>query len=147
MGSLMIVWMRHGRKIPVVGWFERTFEREGVRFPGYGAFWYVVGSLIFVLFVHDAGRIAAMLVALALGDSASTIIGIRGGHPLFYNRQKTLEGSIAFFVLSLPVCLILGIESGLFFALLMAIVEGLPLPIDDNLMIPVASMLFFAAIT
>ncbi|VVB72681.1 Uncharacterised protein [uncultured archaeon] len=144
-GSLMIVWMKDGRKIPVADWFEETFERDAVKFPGYGAFWYVLGSFIFVLLIPDAPKIAAMLIALALGDSASTIIGIKGSHHLPYNRRKTLEGSVAFFVFSLPVCLILGTESGLLFALLMTIVESLPVPLDDNLMIPLASMLFFGA--
>ena len=50
LGSIMVVWRLQGRKIPVAGWFEETFERENVRFPGYGAFWYVVGTLLLALF-------------------------------------------------------------------------------------------------
>ena len=43
-GSIMIVWRRRGNRIPIADWFEETFERKNVRFPGYGAFWYVVGT-------------------------------------------------------------------------------------------------------
>ena len=50
LGSIMVALRLQGRKIPVADWFEETFERENVRFPGYGAFWYVVGTLLAALF-------------------------------------------------------------------------------------------------
>jgi hypothetical protein len=48
---IQIVLMLQGRKIPIAGWLEKTFERENVRFPGYGAFWYIVGALLLALFL------------------------------------------------------------------------------------------------
>ncbi len=141
-GSMIIIWRLQGRKIPVAGWFEETFERKNVRFPGYGAFWYVVGTLLLALFLDDDGEIAAGILTLALGDSASTIFGVIARHPLPYNRCKTIEGSLAFFVFALSACLFVG-WIGVPLAALTAIVEGLPLPFDDNLTIPVAAALFF----
>ena len=79
LGSILIVLMQQGRKIRIADWFEEKFEREYVRFPGYGAFWYVVGTLLLVLSLNNANEIAAAIVALAAGDSAATIFGIRVG--------------------------------------------------------------------
>ena len=55
-GCIMIILMRQDRKIPIAYWLEETFERENVRFPGYGAFWYVVGALLLALFLVTLGR-------------------------------------------------------------------------------------------
>jgi len=145
LGGIVIVLMRQGRKIPIAGWFEETFERENVKFPGYGAFWYVVGALLLALLLSSTEEIAAAIVALAAGDSAATIFGIRGRHPLPYNRIKTVEGSFAFFVFSLPACLFVG-WMGVALAAIAAIVEGLDTPVDDNLLIPVTAILFFIII-
>jgi dolichol kinase len=142
LGSIMVVWRKQGRKIPVADWFEETFERENARFPGYGAFWYVVGTLLAALFLGNSNEIAAAILTLALGDSAATIFGVRACHPLPYNRCKTVEGSLAFFVFSLPVCLFVG-WIGVALAALTAVVEGISSQIDDNLAVPVAAALFF----
>ena len=97
-GSAIIVWMQQGNRIPIIDWFEETFERKNIRFPGYGAFWYVVGTLLLALSLNNAHEIAAGILTLALGDSAATIFGIRGTHPLPYNRRKTIEGFLAFLI-------------------------------------------------
>jgi len=142
LGSIMIMLRLKGHQIPIAGWFEETFERKNVRFPGYGAFWYVVGTLLLALSLGDNGEIAAGILILALGDSAATIFGIGGTHPIPYNREKTLEGSLAFLIFALPSCLFVG-WMGLPLALIAAVVEGLPVPYDDNLLIPIAVALFF----
>jgi len=33
-GSIMIMWRLQGNRIPIADWFEETFERKNVRFPG-----------------------------------------------------------------------------------------------------------------
>jgi dolichol kinase len=142
LGSIMVVWRLQGRQIPVADWFEETFERENVRFPGYGAFWYVVGTLLLALFIGNANQIAAGILTLAAGDSAATIFGVRARHALPYNRCKTVEGSLAFFIFSLTACLFVG-WMGVGLAAFTAVVESLPTPVDDNLTIPVAAALFF----
>jgi dolichol kinase len=141
-GMVMIVLMKQGRRIPVAAWFEETFERENVRFPGYGAFWFVVGAMLISLSLGKADEISACLLVLAAGDSAATIFGVLGKHPLPYNRRKTAEGSAAFFVFSLPSCLFVG-GTGVALAGLGAAVESLDTPVDDNLLIPLATVLFF----
>ena len=142
LGSIMIIQRLKGKRIPVAEWFEETFERKNVKFPGYGAFWYVVGTLLLSLFLGNANEIAAGISILALGDSAATIFGINSMHPLPYNGRKTVEGSLAFLIFSLPSCLFVG-WIGLPLAILAAIAESLPVPCDDNLLIPIAAALFF----
>ena len=144
-GSIMIVWRLHGNRIPIADWFEETFERKNVKFPGYGAFWYVVGTLVLAVLLTNTNEIAATILTLALGDSAATIVGIRGVHALPHNRCKTFEGSLAFIIFSIPSCLFVG-WIGMPLALLTAIVESLPAPIDDNLLIPITALLFFIMI-
>jgi phytol kinase len=144
-GSIMILWRLKGNRIPIAEWFEETFERKNVRFPGYGAFWYVVGTLLLALSISDANEIAAAILALALGDSAATIFGIRGVHALPYNRGKTIEGTFAFLIFSLPSYLLVG-YAGFPLSLLTAIAESLPVPFDDNLLIPIIAVLFFIII-
>ena len=84
-------------------------------------------------------------MALAAGDSAATIFGILGRHPLPHNRRKTWEGSLAFFVFSLPASLFVG-WIGILLAAIAAAVESLDTPVDDNLLIPVTAILFFVVI-
>jgi phytol kinase len=144
-GSIMIVWRLHGNRIPIADWFEKTFERKNAKFPGYGAFWYVVGTLVLAALLTNTNEIAAATLTLALGDSAATIFGIRGVHTLPYNRCKTIEGSLAFLFLSIPCCLFVGLI-GLPLALLTAIAESLPVPVDDNLLIPITALVFFIII-
>jgi dolichol kinase len=141
-GCIMILVEQKGWKIPIADWLEETFERKNAKFPGYGAFWYVAGALLLAIFLGNANEIAASIVALAAGDSAATIFGILGPHPLPYNRRKTWEGSLAFFIFSLPACLFVG-WIGIALAAIATIVESLATPADDNLLIPVATILFF----
>jgi dolichol kinase len=144
-GSIMIIWKLRGNRIPIADWFEKTFERKDVRFPGYGAFWYVVGTLLLALSLSNTNEIAASILILALGDSAATIFGIGGVHPLPYNQRKTIEGSLAFLIFSLPSYLFVG-WIGLPLALITAIAESLPASYDDNLIIPITATLFFIII-
>ena len=120
--------MQRGRKIPIADWFEEKFERENVRFPGYGAFWYVAGTLLLALSLGNVNEIAAAIVTLAAGDSAATILGIPGLHPLPYNLIKTIEGSVAFFVFSLPAYLFVGWMS-VALAAIAAAAESLDIPV------------------
>lgn len=144
-GMIMILLMKKGKRIPIADWLEEIFERENVRFPGYGAFWYVLGALLLSLFLDNCSEIAAGIMTLAAGDSAATIFGIIGRHRLPYNRRKTWEGSIAFLVFSLPTCLFVG-WTGAALAAIAAIAESLPTPVDDNLLVPISVIVFFLLI-
>ncbi|MBD3210483.1 hypothetical protein GF318_03830 [Candidatus Micrarchaeota archaeon] len=139
-GTVLINARLLGKKIGIVQWFERHFERPGVLFPGWGSACYAAGVLIPLAFLLDTSGIAAIVFILAVGDGVSTAVGRRGRITLPYNEKKTLEGSIAFLLASLPAYYFIG-EAVFPLALIGALVEGIDFGIDDNLMIPIACTL------
>ncbi len=141
-GFLLINLVVRGYKVPIASWFVETFERKDAPLPGYGSAWYVVGLLLSCILITDINFLAATIVILAFGDAASTIFGRKGTHFLPYNTKKTFEGSSALFLLSLIGYLFIGWK--IFpLALAAAVVESLPIKIDDNLTIPLACVIAF----
>ncbi|MBI2079201.1 hypothetical protein HYT84_00425 [Candidatus Micrarchaeota archaeon] len=135
-GSLIINWKSLGSRVPIADWFHYRFERPDARFPGYGSAWYAIGVLLMAVFLADVSKIAAGIVVLGIGDAVSTIIGLLyGKNKLFYNPKKSVEGTLAFFAASLVSYLFIGPLS-LVLAAISALVESLPVPLDDNLTIP-----------
>jgi len=141
-GSLIINWKILGSKIFFADWFERKFERNIARFPGYGSAWYIAGALMLAIFLKEPNEIAAGIFMLGVGDAASTVFGMRGSHRIPYNAHKTIEGSIAFFIFSLPAWFFIG-WLAVPLAFLAAIAESLPLHFDDNVVVPAVAVLFF----
>ena len=141
-GLLIINFRTTGGKFPIAEWFEKKLERNHVRFPGYGSSWYVVGIILMALVIHDQNEIAAGIFVLAVGDAASTIFGVNGTHKCPYNERKTLEGSAAFFAFSLIAFVFIGWKV-IPLALIASIAESIPLPYDDNIMIPIVATAFF----
>ncbi len=92
--------------------------------------------LTLVLFPIPAS--SAAIATFAVGDSAASIFGgMFGKRTYSFNKEKTLEGSVAGFVFALL--------AGVFFvspfkaligAAVAMIIECLPLPLDDNLTMP-----------
>ena len=142
-GSVLINMKLIGQKIGMAEWFEEQFEREDALLPGWGSAWYVAGFLLLATALTSTEQIAAGIFVLGISDAASTIIGsMYGKHKLFYNKKKSWEGSIAFFIAALPAWFFVG-ELVIPVALLAAVVESLPLKIDDNVMIPLACITVF----
>ena len=129
-------------RLPFVSWFIDNFEREGVRVPGFGSAWYAFGILMAAVAIGDPNALSAAICVLAFGDSLSSVFGKKGRFYLPYNRNKTFEGIIAFFIGSLSAYLFIG-PAAIPLALVCAIAESLPLPLDDNITIPAAAILFF----
>ncbi len=110
--------------------------------PVKGARMFFIGSIIsLILFNSNIEIVAASIAILALGDSFSTLFGIRfGNHKLPYNQKKSFEGSFigfiaascgAFFFVPYPIAI-----GGAFGGML---IESLPLNIDDNLIISLSA--------
>lgn len=105
---------------------------------------YVLGVAL-TLFFYRTDIAAEAVCFLAFGDVAATTIGERYGKTKI-TGEKSLEGTLAFvgaaIVGGLSLSLV-GISPmyGLVFAgaLAAAVVELLPLPVNDNLVIPLAS--------
>ncbi len=139
-GLLLVNLRLLGVSIPLVKWFEDSFERDDVIFPGWGSACYATGVLLTLTFLHNADQIAAVVFILAVGDGLSTLIGARGRIRLPYNPKKTLEGSAAFFVSALFSYYFIG-PLAVPLALVAAVAETVPV-IDDNISIPVACTAF-----
>jgi len=122
-------------------WYLRLFGpllRPGEYDRPSGACSFVLGAAATILLFPGDIAVSALLV-LALSDPAAAIIGRRYGKRRIFG--KTLAGSLAFF---LSAWFILALYFGdnpfrqLPAALLGAVAEALPWPINDNLTIPVA---------
>lgn len=141
-GLILVNFRILGKKLFFVEWFVLRFERENIRFPGMGSAFYVTGLLILLTFISNIQNIYAAILIFAVGDSFSTIIGRNGKIPLPYNKSKSLEGSLAFFLFSLSSWFFIGPIS-ILFSLIATIVESIP-HIDDNLSIPLVLGLLLA---
>ncbi len=144
-GLLLVNLTFLGKKILLVEFFRKHFERKNIPFPGWGSACYATGVLLITSFLTNQNAIAASIIILGIGDGVSTLIGRNGRIPLPYNRKKTLEGSFAFFLSSLLGYSFVGplIIPAAFLA---AISESLDLPIDDNLFVPIITTAFFMVV-
>jgi len=98
---------------------------------------YAVGIAISLLIFPSRIGYAAITV-LALGDSSASILGKRYGKIKFqFNKRKSLEGSvIGFFIAFMGALLFVDPKTALVGAAAGILIEALPLPIDDNLLMP-----------
>lgn len=110
----------------------RPHERK--RFTG-GTYILAAGALCSLLFAKPIA--VAVLICIIVGDTAAVFVGRSIGR--IHIGKKTLEGSLAFFVASL-LCILwipgLSLEIKLLGAAVAAVVEALPIPMDDNITVP-----------
>ena len=122
----------------IIRYFGFMFRpREKKAFSGSTAI--LLAALIVYRF-FDLRVAAASMIIIIIGDPAAALIGRRFGTIRF--RNKSLQGTLAFIVFAaIFVWFIPGLEFKVAFSgvLLGALVEFLPLYIDDNLLVPVLS--------
>ncbi|MCB4756534.1 MAG: hypothetical protein LHV69_05820 [Elusimicrobia bacterium] len=134
---------------PVNDWFFRHFgglfrKEEGTRLTG--AFWMLLGVTITVTLSAEKQVAVSAILYLILGDGVASLAGKSLRGPRWPNSVKRLTGSLACFLvcvligyyLLLPTHGWIGVLAG---ALTATVVEVLPLPLNDNLTIPVGSVL------
>jgi len=143
-GTLLINLRLQGKRIPIVLWFEKRFERKDAPLPGWGSACYATGVLMLLATLSDVNGIAAAIFILAVGDGVSTILGRKGKIRIPYNKDKTAEGALAFFISSLPAYYFIG-PLAIPLILLATLAETLPL-LEDNLVIPAACLAFFLVV-
>jgi len=98
----------------------------------------LAGLLVYLLF--DLEVAAASMIIIVIGDTSAAVIGRRFGRIKF--RSKSLEGTLAFAATSALVVIVvpdLPYKVAIAGVLIGALVELLPLYIDDNLTVPLAS--------
>ncbi len=113
-------------------------EREkNLSKPGIQALWANLGIfLVFILFGREPAIVS--VVVLAVGDAFASIVGIRYGRRRI--GERSLEGTLAFFLSSFLVLLpFVEMWKALVVSFLSAVVEALPVGIDDNFTVPLTA--------
>ena len=110
-----------------------------------GSTYFLFASVLTILFFPKSIAIVSMLI-LILSDTAAALVGKGFGRIRVF--RKTLEGTLAFLVSSLFIVWIypdLDRVSGSLAAIGTAAMEVLPIPLDDNLTIPLVAgaIMFF----
>lgn len=104
-----------------------------------GSCWFL--SCLLLLLFFDTNIAYASILILAIGDTAAGFVGRSMGrmkNPL--NERKTVEGSLAFFATALfAAMLFVPTHIAIAVAFVVAIVEALPLRINDNLAVPLSA--------
>ncbi len=104
-----------------------------------GATYFLIGSFLCILF-FDKTLAIVCLCFLTLGDLCAALIGKQWGRIKLFSR-KSLEGSLACFVVCTTVALLIGLHPvvALAGALAATLIELLPIGVDDNVTIPLIS--------
>lgn len=122
----------------------RGFFKENEKNTVTGMPYFIGGILVTVLFFEKPIAITA-LCFLTFGDVTAALVGKKiGRHKLF--PPRSIEGSVAFFIMASLVGFVLKqyfftadltATAILASALVAAVVETLPIALDDNLTIPI----------
>ncbi len=120
-----------------------SLERPNALY-GEGALYLAVGVALLVGFIHNLHFVIIGISALLFADPLATIIGLNlKGPKLFYNKKKSVYGTLAFLVVvTIMGYPFIGIYA-LFFGVGLALVESVKFPIDDNIMIAVVMIILY----
>ena len=147
-GSVVVDVLRHTLPADIRWWRHLVVlfrPKEKGKLSG-SSFLLLAAFLLAAFFSREI--VVLSLTYMVVGDVAGALVGRRfGRHPLF---DKTWEGSIAFFL----ACLILSpFVPGLPFwaklpaAALAAVIEFLPVKLDDNLTVPLGTAGFLTLLS
>jgi dolichol kinase len=111
-----------------------------------GATWMCVAAALCAT-LFPAPVAASALAILMVGDAAAALVGRRFGRHRYPGSGKSLEGSLAFVlaggVTALPFAMTaeppLGLGVLAVGAVVAAVVEALPIPINDNVVVPLTA--------
>ena len=101
---------------------------------------YLVIGILTPLLIFAPPISYVAVTVLVFGDSISTMVGLKlGRHHIPYNKSKSLEGSISGFMVAFIMS---SLFISPFFAIIAAlsgmIIESLPIPVNDNISIPLS---------
>jgi dolichol kinase/phosphoserine phosphatase len=136
-----------GRNLPLISAITRNAASQS-EFYGFTAapLYYALGILV-TLIVFPYPVNAAAIAAFTLGDSVASIFGGTVGVRLPFNKGKTLEGSFAGFIFAFfACCLFVAPWIAVVGAAFAMFVEYLPVPVNDNLLIPIVTAIVLTLI-
>lgn len=148
-GRIKIQWLQNLYMI-TLGKILRSHETDNSKSLFTGGTYIVLSSLFcFLIFPKDVA-ISAMFIT-TFGDTAAALYGKYFGKIKMFG--KTLEGSLVFFITGCAILYFMGLLSGAFLILALAsltittVLELLPIPVDDNITIPVSFCLVFSGMS
>ena len=134
------LWRLEGKNLPFVSAVTRHAASQSELHGFAAAPLYFAGGILFTLVVFPRPANYAAIAMFCLGDSAASLLGGLVSTSLPFNKGKTWEGSLAgllfaflagmFFLPGKPLLAFAG-------AVIAMTVEVLPLPVNDNVLIPV----------
>jgi dolichol kinase len=138
-GVIASLAIMRGYKLPLLQKMVEAAERENEKhFPGRAAVFFFLSALILLtLFQNNPTLIIAAISVQVFADSAAALIGIKyGKHKLL--GKKSWEGSTACFIVG-AICInfFYTLPIAMIAALAATIIEAIPL--DDNLLVPLAT--------
>jgi dolichol kinase len=133
-GLVLVDLILRGHRIPIISPLVQYGDRCDP-LPGKGAFFFGVSTLACTI-LFPVSIVVPALVALAVLDSVTTIVGIRFGRHRIHNGKSwegTLSGIAVTVLFLLPLLSLPGALSAAVFAGLIELFS----PVDDNLVLPV----------
>jgi HAD superfamily phosphoserine phosphatase-like hydrolase len=130
-----------GKNLPLISTVTRNAASQAELYEFAAAPVYFALGILFTLVLFRAPVSSAAIASFALGDSTASIFGaIASKRPLPFNKGKTLEGSLAgFFFAFLAGSFFVQPLWALVGAAVAMIVECLPLPVNDNILVPLCT--------
>ena len=128
----------YGKNLPLISTITRHAASQSELY-GFAAapLYYALGILFTLLFFPYPVNAAAIAI-FTLGDSAASIFGGTFGIRLPFNKGKTFEGSLSGFIFAfLASSLFVPPWIAVIGAAIAMSVEYLPVPINDNILIPI----------
>ncbi len=130
-----------GKNLPVISAITRRAASQTEMYDFAAAPLYFAVGIVATLLLFPVPASSAAIAIFALGDSTASLFGgLVSKTPLPLNKSKTLEGSLAgFFFAFLAGSFFISPIFALAGAVVAMFVEFLPLPVNDNVLIPLVT--------
>ncbi|MCW4029841.1 MAG: HAD-IB family phosphatase [Candidatus Bathyarchaeota archaeon] len=127
-----------GRQLPFISAVTRHAASQSEIYGFAAAPLYFACGIVLTLVLFPAQAAGAAIAMFCLGDSTASLFGGMISTSLPFNKGKTWEGSlVGFFFAFLAGCFFVPPQIALIGAAIAMTVEVLPLPLNDNVLIPV----------
>jgi dolichol kinase/phosphoserine phosphatase len=126
------------KNLPIISVITRNAVSPAERYEFAAAPLYFAIGILATLIIFPAPVNGAAIAIFTLGDSTASLFGgLISKKPLPFNKGKTVEGSLAgFFFAFLAGTFFVSPVLALIGAVVAMAIESLPLPINDNILIP-----------
>jgi phosphoserine phosphatase len=129
------------KNLPIISAITRHAASQAERYEFAAAPLYFALGILITLLLFPAPVSSAAIAIFALGDSTASLFGgLISKKPLPFNKGKTLEGSlVGFFFAFLAGSFFISPVKALIGAAVAMAIECLPLPVNDNILMPLCT--------